>query len=251
MKKITLGSLLLLGALSLAASGWEWQLAAGPWTLQPWTSPAERQAQRIVSSEANRLLAPLLSGFAIIALDPDISLRSQGLFFSAGFWRRLAAGRFAVGLSAAIIDVSLPFTLLDERDVYYQGIPVAHVSTRGEGRLEMRTFALEARGRWRLLVARRFSAHALAGMTLLRLKGGLNLPLVARVESIFGTAELRVTEDRSLSALRQDNAAIPAWSLAPCLGVSLHYRLGKNARVIIEASISQGTFLSAGFSLGG
>jgi hypothetical protein len=251
MKKNGIGLLLLLASVALAASDWEWQLTAGPWTLAPLTSPAERQAQRIVSSEANRLLAPLLSEFAIIAIDPAIAMRSQGYFFSAGLWRRLAAGRFAVGLSAAIIDFSLPFTLLDERDIYYQGIPVAHVATRGAGRLDLRTFMLEARGRWRLLLAGRFAAHAAAGLTLLRLNGGLSLPLVASVQSIFGSAELRATEDRSLAELRQDNADIPAWILAPSLGVSLRYRLGRKARLVIEAGLSQGTFLAAGFSLGG
>jgi hypothetical protein len=250
MKKIAVGSLLLLCALPLAASGWEWQLAAGSWTLQPWTSPAERQAQRIVGSEANRLLAPLLSEFSIIAFEPGVALRSRGRFISAGCWRRLAGGRFAAGLAAAYLDLSLPFTLLDERDIYYQGIPVAHVATRGEGQLDLRTFMLEARARWRAFRAGRFAAHAVAGLGLLRFNGGLQLPLDFSIQTIFGTAELRATEDRTLAELREDNPDIPAWSMAPSLGASLHYRLGSNSRLFLEMSLSQGTFLAAGFSFG-
>ncbi len=242
--------LLLLGALPLAASAWEWQLSFGPWTLQPWTSPAEHQAQRIVSSEANRLLAPLLSEFSISAFDPDIAMRSQGHFFSAGCWRRLGGGRFAVGLAAAYLDLSLPFTLNDERDIYYQGFPVAHISTRGAGRLDLRTFMLEARARWRTFHSGRFVAYAGPGLTLLRFNGGLHLPLTASVQTIFGSAELRETEERTLAELRADNADVPAWSLAPALNSSLHYRLGSGSRIFLEINLSQGMFLAAGFSFG-
>ena len=240
----------LLAALPLAASAWEWQLSFGPWTLQPWTSPAERQAQRIVSSEANRLLAPLLSEFSIIAFNPDIAMRSRGHFFSAGCWRRLGGGRFAVGLAAAWLDLALPFTLHDERDIYYQGFPVAHVATRGEGRLDLNTFMLEARTRWRVLRSGRFAAYAGPGLTLLRFNGALRLPLVASVQTIFGSIELRETEERTLAELRTDNADVPAWSLAPALYSSLHYRLGSGSRIFLEISLSQGTFLAAGISFG-
>ena len=250
MKRSGLGILLLLATLPLAASAWEWQLSSGAWTLQPWTSPAERQAQRIVSSEANRLLAPLLAEFSISAFDPNIAMRSQGHFFSAGCWRLLAGGKFAIGLAAAYLDLALPFTLHDERDVYYQGFPIAHVTTRGEGRLDLRTFMLEARARWRAFHSGRFAAYAGPGLTLLRFNGGLHLPLVASVQTIFGSAELRETEERTLAELRADNADVPAWSLAPALHSSLHYRLGAGSRIFIEINLSQGTFLAAGISFG-
>lgn len=249
MKRTGIGILLLLAALPLAASAWEWQLSVGPWTLQPWTSPAERQAQRLVSSEANRLLAPLLSEFSIIAFDPAIAMRSQGHFFSAGCWRRLAAGKFAIGLTAAYLDLALPFTLNDERDIYYQGFPIAHVATRGEGRLDLRTFMFEARTRWRAFQAGRVAAYAGPGLTLLRFNGGLHLPLVARVQTFLGSIELKRNEDRTLAELRQENDDVPVWSLAPALSTSLHYRLGGNSRLFLEITLSQGTFLAAGFSV--
>jgi hypothetical protein len=250
MKRTGIGILFLLASLPLAASAWEWQVSFGPWTLQPWTSPAERQAQRIVGSEANRLLAPLLGEFSIRAFDPDIAMRSQGHFLSVGCGRRLGGGSFAVGLAASYLDLALPFTLHDERDIYYQGFPIAHVSTRGEGRLDLHTFMLEARARWRAFHSGRFTAYAGPGLTLLRFNGGLHLPLVASVQTIFGSAELRATEKQTLAELRADNADVPAWSLAPALTSSLHCRLGAGSRIFVEISLSQGTFLSAGISLG-
>ncbi|HSQ36191.1 MAG TPA: hypothetical protein VLQ89_09400, partial [Candidatus Binatia bacterium] len=93
------------------ASGWEWQLAAGPWTIVPFTSPVAREARRLVSEEANRLLAPLLSDFTVLAFEPQVDLHSRGWSVSAGCWRRLNHDRYALGISASYLDFVLPFVL--------------------------------------------------------------------------------------------------------------------------------------------
>jgi len=242
----------ILAALPLAqrGAGWEWQFAVGPWTLEPWTSPVERQAEKIVGSEAERLLAPLLSEFTIIAFEPDVAMRSHGYSFSAGCWRNLARGRFAVGAAASYLHLALPFTLHDERDIYFQGIPLAHVSTSGQGQIDLRTFMLAALARWRFLQSGKMLAYAGLGMTLLRFNGDLHLPVSASIRSILGTAELSKTEDMSLAELRGENDDVPAWVLAPALTASLHYRFGKAGTLFLELSLSQGTFLAAGLSLG-
>jgi len=116
--------------------------------------------------------------------------------------------------------------------------------------MDLRTFMLEARARWRVLQSGRFAAHAGPGLTLLRFNGHLRLPLVASVQTLFGSIELRETEELTLAELRTDNADIPAWSLAPALSSSLHYRLGSGSRIFLEICLSQGTFLAAGLSFG-
>lgn len=244
--------LLLLAAFpcTLQASGWEWQFTLGPWTLQPWTSPVAREAEQIVSDEAGRLLAPLLSEFTIFAFQPQIDLHSRGWSASAGCWRRLQGDRFAFGFSAHYLDLSLPFTVTDERDIYLQGIPIARISTSGQGQLDLRTFMLGAYGRWQVLQSARIAIFTGLGLTLLSFNGELHLPLTATVESFLGTAELSKTEDTTLAALRVENNAIPAWILSPAIFVSMHYRLGAASRLFIEFSLSQGTFLAAGLSLG-
>ena len=251
-RRLTLAAV-ILAALPLAqrGAGWEWQFAAGPWTLEPWTSPVERQAERIVGSEAQRLLAPLLSEFTIIAFQPEVAMRSHGYSLSAGCWRNLARGRFAIGAAASYLRFALPFSLHDERDVYFQGFPLAHVTTSGQGQVDLRTFMLAALGRWRFFQSGRITAFAGLGLALLRFDGDLHLPVSASIRSILGTAELRSTEDISLAELRKENDDVPAWGLSPALTASLHYRLGKAARLLLELSLSQGTFVAAGFSLGG
>jgi hypothetical protein len=236
--------------LAQRAAGWEWQFSAGPWTLAPLTSPVERQAERIVSAEASRLLAPLLSEFTIFSFEPRVAMSSRGYFFSAGCWRRLGNGNFAVGAAASYLDFTLPFTLEDERDIFFQGIPLARITTRGEGRLDLRTFMLEARARWRAMRMGPVDVYAGLGMTALRFSGDFHLPLTASVQTILGSTELKKTEDRTLAELRRENDEIPAWSLSPSASASLHYRLGAGSRLFIEFSLSQGTFLAAGLSIG-
>jgi len=245
-------TLLLLAVLPLAqeASGWEWQFSLGPWTLEPWTSPVEREAQQMVSEEAGRLLAPLLSEFTIFAFEPHIELRSHGWSATAGCWRRLRGDRLAVGFLATYLNFSLPFTLTDERDIYFGDFAIARISTSGQGQLDLRTFMLGAHGRWRVLQSARIAVYTGLGLTLLKFSGDLHLPLTASVQSFLGTVELHKIEDRTLAELRAENSDIPAWLLAPALSLSLHYRLGDWSRLLIDFSLAQGTSLAVGVSLG-
>jgi hypothetical protein len=248
MKKIIIWLLSSLAAISLTAAGWEWQFAVGPWTLQPLNSPVERLAERIVADEARELLAPLLGDFTILSYQPEIAMRSQGKFFRVGLWRQLAADRFAIGLSADYLRSSLPFSMHDEQEISYQGIPIATISTRSDGRIDLRTFILAARGRWRAWQRGRSTVYVNAGMALLRFRGDLHLPLAVRIRSILGDADLSQSQDMTLDELRQENDGVPVWSAAPVLGAALYVRLGKTSRLFIDAGLSQGTFLAAGVS---
>jgi hypothetical protein len=251
MNKTGIWFLLLLGALPLAGSSWEWQFSLGPWTLQPWTSPAQRHAERIVNDEARRLLAPLLSEFTVMAFEPRVAMSSRGYFLNIGLWRRLAAGRFALGISASYLDFSLPFTLEDNRDISFQGIPIAHIQTSGAGQIDLRTYMLEAHGRWRAFQAGRIAVYAGMGLTLMNFNGDLFLPISASVNTFLGTLPpLHETEDTTLAELRKENDNVPAWILSPALTASLYYRIGAKSRLFIEISLSQGTFLAAGLSWG-
>ncbi len=249
MKTKWILAFLLLPVLPLSAAGWEWQLSLGPWSLQPFTAPVERLAERIVAEEAGELIAPLLEDFTVVSYSPRVAMRSGGVFFSAGVWRHLAAKRLAVGLAASYLRFDLPFTLRDDQDIFFQGIPVATVTTRGEGRVRLRTFMLAAQGRWRAFQRGRATAYASLGLALLRFSGDLHLPLNARIRSFLGDAELDDCRNMTLDELRNENSGIPAWSVAPALGAALHYRLGRAIRLVIDAGLSQGTYLSAGLGL--
>jgi hypothetical protein len=244
--------ILLLTARPLAqkAAGWEWQFALGPWTLEPWNSPVERKAEKMVGDEARHLLAPLLSEFTIIAFEPRVDLRSRGYFLSAGCWRRLAADRFALGISASYLDFSLPFSLTAEQEIILFGVPVAHIQTSGAGQIDLHTFMLAVQGRWRAFQSGRITIYTGLGITLLSFSGKLHLPLAARVETFLGTIELSKSEDKTLAELRAENTDIPAWLLSPALTVSLYYRLASKSRLFMEINLSQGTFLAIGLTLG-
>ena len=243
-------ALLTAWPLAQKASGWEWQFSLGPWTLEPWTSPVAREAEKMVDDEARRLLAPLLSEFTIIAFEPRVDLRSRGYFLSVGCWRRLAADRFALGVSASYLYFSLPFSLTAEQEIILFGVPVAHIQTSGAGQIDLHTFMLAAQGRWRAFQSGRITIYTGLGITLLSFSGQMHLPLTARVETFLGTIELSKSEDKTLAELRAENADIPAWLLSPALTVSLHYRLGSKRRLFMEINLSQGTFLAVGLTLG-
>jgi hypothetical protein len=236
--------------LSLQAGRFEWQLSAGTWTLQPFTSPVTTAATRLVQEETDQLLAPLLSEYTFFSFQPEIKLDSRGYFFSVAAWYNLAAGRFALGASASYLHFTLPFLLSSEQDFFVLNFPVAHVSTRGEGHIDLRTVMLKAQGRWRISHGRRISIFASLGLTLIPFNGDLYLPLKATIESILGNAELTETEATTIAQLRAENSDIPALILSPTLAISLHYRLAKKIQLFSELSLSPGTYLSAGLSLG-
>jgi hypothetical protein len=253
MRKMSICLLLLLLAARLPAqqaSNWEWQLTAGPWTLAPFTSPVSRQAERLVSEEAGRLLAPLLSEFTVFAFEPVIDLDSRGWFVTAGCWRRLQRGKFALGLSASALRFSLPFTLTAEQDIFFLDFPVAHIRTSGRGQIDLRTVMVALQGRWRILQKGRTGMYAALGLTLLHFSGNLHLPLTASAQTILGTIELTKSEDSTLEELRANNHDIPAWIAAPSLALSLHHRVGPKSRLALELNLSQGTFLAVGLVWG-
>jgi hypothetical protein len=242
--------LLAVWPLAQEASGWEWQFALGPWTLEPWTSPVASEAEKMVGDEARQLLTPLLSEFTVYAFESQINLHSRGWFASVGCWHRLAADKFALGLSASYLDFSLPFTLTHEQDIFLQNIHIAYINISGQGQIDLRTVMFTAQGRWRMLRSGRTDLYAGLGLTLLNFSGKLHLPLTARVETFLGTIELHDSEDKTLAELRAENDDIPAWILSPALTVSLHYRLGSKSRLFMEITMSQGTFLAVGLTLG-
>jgi hypothetical protein len=235
--------------LAQKASGWEWQFSLGPWTLEPWTSPVAREAEKMVGDEASHLLAPLLSEFTIISFSPRIKLSSSGYFLSAGCWRRLPGDKLALGFSASYLNFSLPFSLTAEQEIILFGVPVAHISTSGAGQIDLHTFMLAAQGRWRVFQSGQIAIYTGLGLTMLHFNGDLHLPLAAKVQTFLGTVELRKTEDKTLAELRAENDDIPTWILAPALTVSLHYRLGSKSRLFMEINLSQGTFLAVGLAL--
>jgi hypothetical protein len=236
--------------LNLQAGRIEWQLAAGTWTLEPFTSPVTTAATRLVQEEADHLIAPILSEFTFLSFAPDIKLDSYGYFFTASAWYNLAAGKFALGASASYLNFTLPFLLTAEQDIYLFNIPIAHISLRGDGHVDLRTIMLKAQGRWRISQGRRISTFASFGLTLMPFNGNLYLPLTATVDSILGSKKFTETETSTIAHLRAENSDIPALILFPSLAVSLYYRLSKSTRLFIELNLSSGTFLSAGLALG-
>ena len=235
---------------SLQAGRFEWQLAAGVWSLEPMTSPVASAATRLVREEADHIIAPLLSEFAFFTFQPHIQLHSHGYFFTASAWYKLAVEKFALGVSASYLHFTLPFLLTVEQDLYLFDVPIAHIGTRGEGRVDLRTIMLKIQGRWRISHGRRISFFASLGLILLPFNGDFYLPLTATVDSFLGRVELSKTEAATIAQLRTENSGIPALILSPTLAVSLHYRLTKKMRLLIELNLSPGTFLSTGLAYG-
>lgn len=236
--------------LRLQAGHFEWQLAAGTWTLKPFTSPVTTEATRLVSEEADHLIAPILSEFAFLSFQPKIKLDSYGYFFTAAAWYNLAAEKFALGASASYLNFTLPFVLTAEQDLYIFNIPIAHISLRGDGHVNLRTIILKAQGRWRISQGRRISTFASFGLALMPFNGDLFLPLTATVDSFLGSKKFTETETNTIAQLRAENSNIPALILFPTIAVSLHYRLSQSTRLFIELNLSSGTYISAGLALG-
>lgn len=238
--------LLLAAATALPAASWEWQVSAGPWSLQPLTPPLERLAERVVEEEVDELLAPLLADLAVVSYAPRVAMSSSGFSLHGTLWRRLASGRFGLGVSAGYLRLNLPFSLQDEQAFYFQGVPLATLKTSGQGLISLRTFMLAAQGRWRAWQRGRATLHLRGGLALLRFRGRLSLPLQARLQTLLGQAGMNATLDSTLDELARENGRVPSWSLSPAAGATLGCRLQGPVRILLELSLAQGTSLAAG-----
>lgn len=238
--------LLLVTASALPAASWEWQVSAGPWSLQPLTPPVERLAERVVAEEVDELLAPLLADLAAVHYAPRVALNSSGFSLNGTLWRRLASGRFGAGVSAGYLHLNLPFSLQDEQAFYFQGVPLASVKTSGQGLVSLRTFMLAAQGRWRAWQRGRATLHLHGGLALLRFRGRLSLPLQARLQTPLGQSAMNATLESTLEELARENGRVPSWSLSPAAGATLGYRLQGPVRILLALSLAQGTSLAAG-----
>lgn len=236
--------------LRLQGGRFEWQLTAGAWSLEPFTSPVAKAATRLIQEEVDDLLVPILSEFAFFTFQPRIQLSSRGYFFAVSTWYKLAAGKYALGISASYLHFTLPFRLSAEQDFFILDIPVAHVSTQGEGRLDLRTVMFKVQGRWRISHGRRISIFAGLGLSLMPFQGDYFLPLTVKVDSILGSVEFPYTENTTIARLRAENSDIPVLILSPALAVSMHYRLRTKTELLIELNLSPGTFISVGWGYG-
>ena len=73
---------------------------SAPGRCSRWTSPVERQAERIVDEETPTCWPPCSRIRHSSATSQRSPCARRAIFFSVGFWRRLAAGSFRLGLSA-------------------------------------------------------------------------------------------------------------------------------------------------------
>jgi hypothetical protein len=241
------GLLSVMGAVPLAAQGIEFRLSFGGWTLSPLHTTVETESEKIIQNEFFKLLDSILPEWSLSPVWSDVSISSTGTFCSGEFWLPFRRSRFAVGLRGDWFSFHLPFTASAREILNILGFPIAELTARGWGNVDLKGLGLALMGRWTAYSSRRLDLSLQAGISALPFRGRIAMDQELSVVSLLGNLQLTGRLDQSIAELREVEDQIPSLIIAPSAGLDFKYRLTGNAGLFINLTVSQGTFVAGGF----
>lgn len=239
-------------ALSLgpvpAEAAVEVRVGFGVWTLEPLRSTIESRCEKMIESEFFKLLNSVLPEWVLTPVQTTIDSSSSGRAFFAEVWLPVGRSRFAVGLRGDFFDFKIPYTASAAETIQIFGVPLAELSARGAGTVNLGGFGISLLGRWKAIAGRRFELALRAGGSAYPFRGTIEMDQTLLAETLLGDLSFSGRLDESIAAIRGDSDDVPAWIFAPAAGLDIGYRLDARLRLFASASVSHGTLLAAGIS---
>ncbi len=238
---------LAAGPASGAASV-EIRVGFGGWTLEPLRSTIETRCEEMIQAEFFKLLNSVLPSWFLTPVQTAIESTSSGRTFYAEVWIPLRTNRLAVGLRGDAFDFRIPFTASAFETIQFIGWPLAELSARGAGAVNLRGFGLSLLGRWTAVALRRFELALRAGVSAFPFRGDVEMDQTLTAETPLGDYQFSGRLAESIADIRAESDDVPSWIFAPAAGLDLVWRLDSRLSLFANISLSHGTFYAAGIS---
>jgi len=226
----------------------EIRVGFGGWTLSPFHTLIESRCEKIVRGEFNEFLNSALPEWMLSPVRADIDLTSSGRSFHAEIWVPLGRGRFALGARGDVFRFRIPFTASASETVQIIGLPVAELNGTAAGTVELDGLGISILGRWTAVSTRFFDLALRAGVSGFPFRGRVSMDLAILARTLLGDYAYSGRLDRTIAEIRGSSDDVPALIIAPVAGLEIGFRLGRRWSLYANASVSHGTFYSAGVS---
>jgi len=226
------------------------ELGGSVWSLRPFTTPIEDETEKVIEREILRFLEPILQYIPPPDIREDLNLGSSGECLSATLWIPLGANRLEAGLKCSLVRFRVPFVLTVEQSYSVLGYDLIRVKGTADGRVRFNTFMFGLLGRWTFLHAGRWSWSLTAGATAFPFEGDVAGRYELTASSPIGSKTISGSDQITIDELRQDHEDIPTVLIAPWISTAWEIKLSGRIGLVLEAALSQGSFLSAGLSIG-
>ena len=243
---MAIGILLLAGAAFGQNRRFDIQVSFGGWSLSPFRSIVERECERLIKNEFNKLVESAIPNDFLTPLISSVDLSSSGHFFSLAGSYRFGEGRFSVGLRGDYFDFRVPYSLSVNESLEIWGFPLAALEGQGQGTVRLSGLAVSVLGRWTPLMTKRVDLSLQAGLMMLPFQGKILLDLTAALKTALGDLQFSGSFDDTFDEIRDLGLDLPSVIFSPTLGIEFRYRFLPDAGFFLNATVAQGRFLSGG-----
>lgn len=226
------------------------ELGGSFWTLSPFTTPIEDETKKVIEQEILRFMRPILKYIPPPEIRQNLNLDSSGACWSATVWVPLYSDRLEAGLKCSVVRLRVPFTLTVEQEYSIIGYDLVRVHGAADGRVRFNTFIVGLIGRWTFLRTGRLLWSLTAGATAFPFKGDVAGSYELTATTPLGSLTASGSDKVTIDELRRDYEDIPSVLIFPYISAACEIRLARRVGLVFEAAVSQGTFLSAGLSIG-
>ncbi|MBN1939521.1 MAG: hypothetical protein JW843_08040, partial [Candidatus Aminicenantes bacterium] len=244
-----LAALFAAGTAAAAATTVEIRFGFGGWTLEPLRSTIETRSEEMIRDEFFKLLNSVLPSWVLTPVRTEIDSTSSGRSFHAEVWIPLGPGRFALGFRGDFFDFRIPFNASAFESIQVVGWPLAELSAQGAGTVTLKGLGISLLGRWAAVERRRFGLALRAGVAAFPFRGRIEMDQTLLAETLLGDVRLSGRLDETIAEIRTESGDMPSWMFAPVAGLEIAWRLDSRLSLFGCASVSHGTFYSAGISV--
>jgi hypothetical protein len=161
-------------------------------------------------------------------------------------WYNFKNSPFSLGLKGQYYNFRMPFDAYLDQTLTILGQEIATAKTRGEGDLELSSFAASILGRWIFLKEKKFQLSVFGGLNFFPYEGSTFLDAQIEIDSPLGDVFFQQSDSLTLDEMREWDDSIPSLLVSPELGLSFQYRFSPKLGVVIDVAIYQGAFISPG-----
>ena len=236
----------LISAPSLVAGNFELQLSYGRWSLSPFTTILEKESENLVKEGLKQAVDPVLPRYTQSIIQSNIDFSSSGQFVGLNLWYNFKNSRFSLGFKGNYINFSLPYEIMSQQTIDFLNFNLVKLDLQGNGEVHLRSGTLSFLGRWAPLSSPVFKWWFYGGVILYFYEGDVGIQQKIVLDTPIGDLSYAGSFDHTIKDMRDLSEDIPASFFSPEFGSQFQYAFHEHLGLIIDISLSQGSFFSGG-----